>query len=619
MARNHPRSERLRSGTARRRPSRPAAGERDGDRAAQGRGGAAVSVPDYPLAFLDPSASGRVIEGRDLALLSQSFTQLLGLVDADGDALRRIRALAVCPGDAVARLLAAPGEPGDAGPAAGQEPRCGPNVERDHTGAYRATRYGYLCCVDDSVSVVSPLWLAPDAMEFHWFILDRRPRPVTIDMLQQWAADLEVSVSLDTDVVRDLVARTVEGRAEPGRFCVATGTPPVPASAERREILVDLQGRAGKVQADGSIDFRETGAVPVVKADQLIARRHAGAPGQPGRDLRGHVLGLDDAPASCLAAGDNVRARPVGDVYEYYSAIDGAVRLEDDTLSVSPCLTVVGDVNFDTGNLDFDGEIFVDGSVTQGFSVSARGAITIAGAVEPGSSVTSTSNVTIGKGIVGQKTRVRVGGTLRAQFVQEARVDVEGDVQLGAFTYQALINCGGRLVLSAGQGPRGGSVIGGRAWARAGVMATHIGAAAHPPTIVVSGIEAAQVQQLERAAKGLETSHEHILRILRLFGLSRIDASQIRNLIQASAGPHRKLLASRARQLGQLAKVYQGVVAQKTQLEAEITASASQATIRATHTAHPGADVRVGAHRRVLDREIRSACFRIVDDRLHER
>ncbi|MFH1569297.1 MAG: FapA family protein [Gemmatimonadota bacterium] len=573
----------------------------------------AAPAPDLPVRLADPARPGHALSAADLRGLSARLAALAGdgagLVSGDvGD----LRALAVGAGEVIARWT-------DLGGEASPPLRPGHNVQLDGNGEYRAQRYGYVCLVEDALAVLSPLYLDPEALHLYWILLDDRPHPVTVEMLQQCAADLDIAVALDTPRMRDLVGQARAGRARRGRWEIAAGMPPFAGEAERRELLVDLRGRAGKVQADGSIDCCKTGGLPVVAAGQPLARCTPGQPARAGRDLRDHPIEAPAAPAAPLMAGENVRVESTDGIRVFSALIDGAVRLEGDALSVAKFLSVGGDVSFDTGNLRFDGEIHVGGSLVQGFSVEAAGPVTIAGAVEPGSTVVSGADVSVGRGIIGQKTQVRAAGAVRAQFVQEAQVSAGADIELGSFAYQARLECGGVLRVAAGSGPCGGSIVGGRAWARRGVEAHHLGSPALVATEVVTGIEPEQVVQLERLAKGADTSYEHILRILRQFGLTRLDATQIRHLIQASAGPHRKLLANRARQLGQLAKVHQAVVAQKAALDAAVREAACRASIRVSGIAYPGADLRVGEHHRVLDTEVHGARFHIADNRLSDR
>lgn len=347
----------------------------------------------------------------------------------------------------------------------------------------------------------------------------------------------------------------------------------------------------------------------------LARRLQPATRGRPGKDLRGNVLEASDGRDKTLKAGNNLRVERKGATELYFSMIDGALRYHKDELSAVEILVVKGDVSFNTGNLNFGGEVVVDGSIVQGFSVRAGGPVTITGTVEAGATVASRGDVTIAKGVVGRKTKVVAQGVIRAQFVQEATLIAGGDIELGNYAYHAQLHTAGQLVVNSGAGSKGGSVMGGQTWALKGVEAHMIGTKVGTETLVVSGVNQEQVRKLDKVNTGLQVCSEHITQILRRFNLAQIDMTQIKNMLAASTGPRRRILAHQAHQLGKLAQLYQGLLAQKTALEEELAAS-MDAHIKAAGTVFPGTTVRIGDFRRKIVEEVRGARFHVDEDKL---
>ena len=136
-----------------------------------------------------------------------------------------------------------------------------------------------------------------------------------------------------------------------------------------------------------------------------------------------------------MIAGDNVRLEERQGVQRLISAIaggagvqrvelrdqEGAVKAREYTVSVQPVAQISGDVGADTGNIDFQGNVEIQGSVTAGFRVSATSDVTIAGGVEAGARVEAGGNLTVQLGIMGKDTIVNAGGDLMAKFIQEAQ------------------------------------------------------------------------------------------------------------------------------------------------------------------------------------------------------
>ena len=582
-----------------------------------------------PIEYLHPRQPGQNLAAEELRQLSAAWCDLLQSEIFDEAALQTVRALAVAPGEVLARPLPAiEAQPGQdvfgreiPPPAETRDNHleAGTRVTRTAAGEYRAERYGYVCRQDNRLSVVSPFWLDTDCLHVYWLVLDTHPPPVTPAMVRQGLADLEVVEGIDEEEIARLAARVREGRQAPGLFLIAAGTLPQPGQDARVEILVDLERRAGQEREDGSIDFREVNFTPNVQAGQRVARRIPPTRGIPGKNLQGHPLPARDGQDQPLRPGDHIRVEPDGEIEQFFATVDGALRLADEVLSVAELLTLRGDVSFSTGNLRFDGEIYINGSVVQGFSVQADGCITIAQTVEPSATVVSGADIIVGGGIVGQKTRVVAQGNLRAHFVQEAAVRAGRDITLGHCAYHADLRAGGQVTVAKGAGNRGGSIVGGQTWAQQGIETHTAGAPGGPETVLVAGVAPEQTRQLDQLKENLDTAHAHILRILRQFDLARVDLVQIRNRIRATRGPRRQILARHAQQLGRLAGVYKRLAARRQRLEQQIGATARQAEIRINDRAFPGTLIRLGEHQRQLDEEVRSPRFHLEDGRLAER
>ena len=99
-----------------------------------------------------------------------------------------------------------------------------------------------------------------------------------------------------------------------------------------------------------------------------------------------------------LKAGTNIRTEEENGVIRFYAQNEGILHIFRDTISV--LLIIEGDINYKIGNLEFDGEIFIKGSVGLNFSVSSE------------------SNITVGENV---ETRIVALGNVQAQFVQDAQ------------------------------------------------------------------------------------------------------------------------------------------------------------------------------------------------------
>ena len=581
------------------------------------------------IEFAYPGQPGKALPQESLSLISMELRELLGTEILDPNALESRRALAVTPGEVIARSIS-PGE-GQVGQdifgrvvpppieAQGIRLETGPQVTHGPNGEYCAGTYGYLVMLEGRLSVLSPLWIDAENMHVFWVILDERPQSASIEMIQQRLAQMAVTEGIKADKIERLVAQVRDGNHACGAFLIAAGTEPVDGHDTQIEILVDMERAAGKEREDGSIDFREVNYTPTVTANEVIARRTAPTAGSTGRDVKGQSAPARDGDDKRLQAGENVRAELDGDVEQYYALIDGVLRIDGNELSVAELLTINGDVNFKTGNLSFGGEIYIDGSVLSGFSVSAGANITVTGTVEPGGVLKSGGDVTVGKGILGRKSCVAAEGSVRAQFVQEATVTAGKDISLGNYAYHAILRANGKVTISRGVGTRGGSILGGQTWALMGIEIHVAGTRSETQTTLVAGLGWKDAQTLDRLERSIETSGGHMERILERFGLDHFDLTQIRNLIKAAMGAHRKVLANNARQLGKLAQLYQQLLQKRRSLKEKLSALPAKVEVKVWDRAFPGVLIRVGEHQRKLAVDANAPRYHIEHDELLER
>jgi len=568
---------------------------------------------DAPFQLVFPGAGEEPVGEEELRSLSAALQEVREAESLDGERLQTLRAIAVAQGEVVGRQPTP--EPGETGiRVEGGEP-----VTISAEGECRAGRYGYLCLQGDRLSIVSPLWMDPEAMQVYWLLLDEKPQPVTVNMVRQCLADLGVVEGIQEPEIAKKVAQVRQGRHACGAFLIAVGTAPREGQDAQVEILVDIQPLAGKEREDGSLDFREVNFAPNAPAGQPVARRRPPVRGTPGRNVKGDVVAVMDVKEPILEAGDNVRVEYQDGVELFLATTTGLLAQNAQEISVSRLLHINGDVDFNTGNLDFDGEISIQGSVIQGFSVKATSNITITGTVESGATVMAGRNLTVGRGILGRKTRVTARDTVRAQFVQEARVAAGRDIVLGNFAYQARLHAGRQVNVTRGKGQGRGSVVGGQTWAHVRIEMLMAGSSDHVQTLLMAGVDANKLQRLDQLREGIDLIYFRLRHLLAQFGMKTVDVGQIKNMIAGTTGPRRMLLASKAQKLGQTVKDYQKLVATCDQLEQQMAAQVQGAEIRVHEQAFPRVEIRLGEHQRQLEEELASPCFRVVDGELVER
>ena len=126
--------------------------------------------------------------------------------------------------------------------------------------------------------------------------------------------------------------------------------------------------------------------------------------------------------------GKNIYNKKFNDRVEYYSKIDGHLKADDDMLYVLPVYIHDGNVDLAIGNINFPGDVIIQGDVLDDFKVIAEGDIFINGNV--GSAVVkSERSIIVKKGVMGKSAGyIYAGGSLAAKFLENAIVETAGNI-----------------------------------------------------------------------------------------------------------------------------------------------------------------------------------------------
>lgn len=188
-----------------------------------------------------------------------------------------------------------------------------------------------------------------------------------------------------------------------------------------------------KHNEDGSVNFHELNTICEVKEGDLLARLIPEDKGSNGKDVMGREIPTRTVKSKKLAYGKNIRANE--DKTEIYSEVTGHVSLVGEQVFVSDVYEVLADVDTSTGNIDFNGNVHVKGSVRGGFEIHATGDVVIDGVVED-ALVESDGQVIVKCGIHGMnKGTITAKSNVIIQFIENAKVFSGGYIETGSILY----------------------------------------------------------------------------------------------------------------------------------------------------------------------------------------
>ena len=160
----------------------------------------------------------------------------------------------------------------------------------------------------------------------------------------------------------------------------------------------------------GSVDHHNLRYAENVVVDQVVAEFRP-MPGHPP-DTR---LLLQER---VLPAGEGTRPNPENPD-QLLATVDGHACFRDGLVCVVETLRIPGDVDMHTGNIEFVGDLVVEGDVLSGFKVQARNVL-VKGTID-GAEIWARRELEAQTGIKGEKTAfIQAGGDIRTPFCENA-------------------------------------------------------------------------------------------------------------------------------------------------------------------------------------------------------
>jgi len=262
------------------------------------------------------------------------------------------------------------------------------------------------------------------------------------DEARQALAEAGVVFGVKEDILPLLGDVAVDG--EP--ILIAEGVKPIDGKDGWIEFLFDTQAGKPTGEASKKIDLHELHMIHNVLEGQKLAVIHPPEPGVPGMTVRGAKVMPKDGKKAVVRTGPNT-ALSAGEPSAVVATTDGAVVLQrDGTVAVLPTVTIRGDIDYSTGNIEFVGSLIVLGDIKSDFSVRVKKNIEVHGNVED-AHVEAGGNVTVKKGFIGHgKGTITAKGSVRVDHVLNQTIISEQDVEIQKESVGGTIRAGRKII-----------------------------------------------------------------------------------------------------------------------------------------------------------------------------
>lgn len=338
-------------------------------------------------------------------------------------------------------------------------------------------------------------------------------RPPSEADVRDLLAKHKIRFGIRPDAIREGLEACRQGRS--AEVTAAVGLAPRSGTQGDIEYFFDRDFQGPTILApgpDGKIDFRDIKWIPNVAKEQLLARVRPAVPSQDGKDVFGDAIPAVPTPPIYLVPGQNVRAEK--DDTEFRAEINGCVQLHGSLLSVMNVYVVNSDVDYRSGNIRFEGNVLVTGTVRKGFEVEATGDVVVLQNAEP-CGIKAGRDVFIHGGVLGAgkgQFRVEAGRDITAGYAENAWLEAQGDIRVEDFALQSFLYSGGRILLEKNRG----SLIGGEAVAGRGLEARTLGSKTGVRTLAAAGVDFVVKRSLQELARHHAELQEAALKVDRM-------------------------------------------------------------------------------------------------------
>ena len=433
-----------------------------------------------------------------------------------------------------------------------------------------------------SNSMEATLIVEPPTGEGKW--------PTKNDVLEALRTE-NVSYGIIDTAIDDIVKNQ---RVKP--TVIARGKPPIAGKDAELNYLFEsgVFRRASIEDETGRIDYRQIQTIQNVVTGQVIVEKVPATPGTPGFDVRGKEIPPNPGKDKPLKLGKNVIW--TADGLKLVATTGGEPSLVNNRISVLPVHELKGNVDFNTGNIVFSGNLVIHGNIESGFKVEAEGDIAIYGNIDS-ADIKAGGNLFIQGGVSGMdKSVIYAGGDFSAKYIEHASVTSEGTVTAKEAIMYCQVNADAKVTVEGGKG----LIVGGLIRAGEEISAKTIGSRLGTVTELEVGIsprtklELQEIEnQLGQNNDSLDKAEKAIVLLSKMPELPPERKEMLQNLVKTSYALKSQIAEGETRRLQILDEIQ--------------TRSKERGRIKIKDTIYPGVRVTIGKTTIMIQDEIKFA------------
>lgn len=328
--------------------------------------------------------------------------------------------------------------------------------------------------------------------------------------LQELIAEHKIIFGIDQEAIGQANLFLRGGEKEFKSFIIARGQAAGQSVNAYLRYDMEIGPIAGTILENGSIDFRERRIMVGVSTGQCIATKIPAVQGTPGINVYG-----EETPAK---EGKDVKINMLNDVkfsketLQITATKDGVLSIvNNNVIKVCSHQVLVGDIDFETGNVESMSCLTIRGSVKPGFAVTVAGDVEISGAVMS-SKVVSHGNIVVKGGVTGNSSLIEANGDADINFIEQGTLKCGGIAVIRKQAYYSDIRAGSDIRCH-----QSSKIIGGRLVAEGNITIGDVGSVNCTPAFIGAGVIAERLLHFNGLKASIVEQQDAIIQWLQRY------------------------------------------------------------------------------------------------------
>ena len=257
-----------------------------------------------------------------------------------------------------------------------------------------------------------------------------------------------------------------------------------------------------KILPDGSVDYQNTDWYQSVAKGNKVAYYHEAQEGHNGITVRGRIITARKGKEAGVLFYEGCEL--LEDKKTYIALKTGKVELKGNKVIISDTFEI-DNVTLSTGNVDFDGNLYIKGNVLSGTTVKATGDIIVCGFVEA-ATIIAGGNIEIRLGVnASDKGYIEANNSVISKYFENATIRAGEDIR-ASYILNSDVSALGKINIDGAKG----TIMGGVTYARLGINSNNIGNPMKMKTKVSIGVNDEMLDKLQIIVRNIRDVKKEI-------------------------------------------------------------------------------------------------------------